>query len=298
MKEKYIPLSYDLPFKLLFGTSDNIRFTIDMLENLFNLPKGSLNGSTIENSVVLDRNTVEDKKFEVDILLKSPNGELYVIEIQRVYDKNAEIKNTMYISKLYGGELLSGEKYSKVKPVTLINFVKTLKVHKGGNIIKRYCMTNIEDSEDKILEDLFTIIIVDIDSECEITYNKSVDGFESWRRLIGADTYEEVQKIINITENPLIKEAMKEVENFMDKDFMQSYAAHEKLLRDQLEDAKIEAKEEGKIEGILEGILEGKLEEKIEIAKNMISSNLSIEIIQKCTGLKISEIKSLLNEIK
>ena len=87
---------------------------------------------------------------------------------------------------------------------------------------------------------------------------------------------------------------MKEVENFMDKDFMQSYAAHEKLLRDQLEDAKIEAKEEGKIEGILEG----KLEEKIEIAKNMISSNLSIEIIQKCTGLKISEIKSLLNEIK
>ena len=117
-----------------------------------------------------------------------------------------------------------------------------------------------------------------------------MDGFESWRRLIGADTYEEVQKIINITENPLIKEAMKEVENFMDKDFMQSYAAHEKLLRDQLEDAKIEAKEEGKIEG--------KLEEKIEIAKNMISSNLSIEIIQKCTGLKISEIKSLLNEIK
>ena len=96
-----------------------------------------------------------------------------------------------------------------------------------------------------------------------------MDGFESWRRLIGADTYEEVQKIINITENPLIKEAMKEVENFMDKDFMQSYAAHEKLLRDQLEDAKIEAKEEGKIEG--------ETNKQLEIAKNMIFNNIPQE---------------------
>ena len=123
-----------------------------------------------------------------------------------------------------------------------------------------------------------------------------MDGFESWRRLIGADTYEEVQKIINITENPLIKEAMKEVENFMDKDFMQSYAAHEKLLRDQLEDAKIEAKEEGKIEGILEGILEGKLEEKIEIAKNMIFNNIPLEKISLFTNLSLEEIKNLKEE--
>ena len=55
MKEKkdFIPLSYDLPFKRIFDCEDNIKFTINMLESLFNLPKGSLNGSIITNSVLL-----------------------------------------------------------------------------------------------------------------------------------------------------------------------------------------------------------------------------------------------------
>ena len=52
MKE-FIPLSSDLPFQRIFGCEDNIKFTIKMLDSLFNLPKGSLNGSIITNSVLL-----------------------------------------------------------------------------------------------------------------------------------------------------------------------------------------------------------------------------------------------------
>lgn len=46
---------------------------------------------------------------------------------------------------------------------------------------------------------------------------------------------------------------------------------------------------EAKTEGIKEGIKSG----KIEIAKNMLESNMSKEVISKMTGLSIVEIESL-----
>ena len=89
----FLPIYNDLVFKNLFGVSKNIENTTNLLESLFNFEKGTLKGSKIINSVTLDKDTVLNKKFELDIKLEDPFGNIYNLEMQRKLDKNAEIKN-------------------------------------------------------------------------------------------------------------------------------------------------------------------------------------------------------------
>lgn len=49
----------------------------------------------------------------------------------------------------------------------------------------------------------------------------------------------------------------------------------------------------GKDDGRIEGKIEGRLEGKQEAAKNFLNCGIDIDIIAKCTGLDIEQIKSL-----
>lgn len=98
-----------MTFKKFLGSNEYIYLTTYLLETLFNLPKGSLDDSTITNSVPLNKTTIKNKGFEPDVILKTPKGEIYNIEMQQEYNKNAEVKNVMYISKLFAEELNVGD---------------------------------------------------------------------------------------------------------------------------------------------------------------------------------------------
>jgi len=81
--KKFIPPSNDLMFKNLFGTEENIMFTIDMLHKLLKLSYNELEELTIVNSVKLNKETIENKHFEMDVLIRLKNGDLINLE-QRV----------------------------------------------------------------------------------------------------------------------------------------------------------------------------------------------------------------------
>lgn len=72
----------------------------------------------------------------------------------------------------------------------------------------------------------------------------------------------------------------------MDKDYVQDYSSHEKLLKNQLEDAKIEAEAKGRAEG--------ERNKQLEIAKMFLKNTKStLEEISLCTGLSIEELENL-----
>ena len=58
-----------------------------------------------------------------------------------------------------------------------------------------------------------------------------------------------------------------------------------------------EAKENGYTSGINDGISKGVSKEKVNIAKNLLSMNMSLENISKATGLSISCINELKKNI-
>ena len=57
--------------------------------------------------------------------------------------------------------------------------------------------------------------------------------------------------------------------------------------------AKREACEEARAEGRAKGLAEGEAKKQREIAKNLLSSNIDITVISKCTGMSEEEIKAL-----
>lgn len=283
--KEFIPLYRDLMFKNLFGTEENKRFTIDMLEKFFKLEKDSLKTAKIINSVKLDNETIINKRFELDIIVELENNEIINIEMQKVYDKNAEIKNFMYLTKLFSTEMNFGEKYKNVRQGTGLNFVKEMRLHKDNKrVIQRYVMTNEENPKDKLLPDLFSLTIIDIDPNCEIFYNEINEAFNNWRRFIGCETEEELREISET--DPILKEAYKECMRFMYNEYAQDYSLQEKLIRSQLDSFKEE------------GIEEGRLEEKHSIAKEMLKHNKPIEEIMTYTNLTKETLEKLKEEIK
>ena len=284
---EFLPLYRDLMFKKFLGTNDYVFLTTYLLESLFNLTPGSLDGSTITNSVTLDKETIKNKAFELDVVLKTPDGVIYDIEMQNTYNSNSEVKNVMYVAKLFANELSSGDTYDLVKPVKLINLVKNLTIHKTGEIINKYVMTNTKYPEDRILEDYFSIYIVSLDTDKGISYNED-NEFEIIRRFIGAETYEDMEDIINKSNRKLSTKLLEEMVSFMNNKEVQDYSREEKLIETNLKTAK----EEGRYEGILEGATN----KQLEIAKKMLQANKSLEEISLFTGLSIRELEELKKE--
>ena len=85
---------------------------------------------------------------------------------------------------------------------------------------------------------------------------------------------------------------------------MEAYEHLKSLSHDSIPMSKLEEKEldeycqrlaimDAKNDGVSEGEAKGKREEKLEIAKNLLSENIDIDIISKSTGLTIDEINNL-----
>ena len=199
--------------------------------------------------------------------------------MQNTYNSNSEVKNVMYVAKLFANELSSGDTYDLVKPVKLINLVKNLTIHKTGEIINKYVMTNTKYPEDRILEDYFSIYIISLDTDKGISYNEN-NEFEIIRRFIGAETYEDMEDIINKSNRKLSTKLLEEMVSFMNNKEVQDYSREEKLIETNLKTAKEE----------------GKIEEKLEIAKNLLKHNVAMEIISSSTGLSILELEELKKE--
>ena len=51
-------------------------------------------------------------------------------------------------------------------------------------------------------------------------------------------------------------------------------------------------------EGLAEGIAQGSRNKAVETARNMLSKNISVEIVVECTGLSVEEVEKLSENLK
>ena len=100
----------------------------------------------------------------------------------------------------------------------------------------------------------------------------------------------------------------KELENMPKDDIVDMYITNVTIVNDNPEFQKYMSEEEDKKKiqnsllsearenGINDGISKGVSKEKVNIAKNLLSMNMSLEDISKATGLSVEEINKLKNE--
>ena len=102
----------------------------------------------------------------------------------------------------------------------------------------------------------------------------------------------EVKEIMGDIEIVFTEEEARGLENFVIAGYMND--AEEEGIKKGLAKGLARGKREGKIEGKREGMAKGIEQGKIEVAKNLLSKKISVDVIKEVTGLSIKTIKSLM----
>ena len=129
------------------------------------------------------------------------------------YDRNASIKSVMYITSIFSSQL----KVALTKQVIQINFVKDNK-YKNDKMIKKYTLMEQSSLVDKIIPELFQIIVINVVSEEKILYNKREKDFYLLMKLINAETLEEMEEVVK--GNEIMEKILEEMKKFSEEEYV------------------------------------------------------------------------------
>jgi len=304
---KYLDPKNDIAFRKIFGTEKNKDILLHFLNDILSFTEDSKIVEIEFLSPIQNPEIAIKKQSIVDILCRDKKGVTYIIEMQVAKTKGFEKRAQYYAAKAYGNQANTGEKYYNLKEIIFIaiadcEIFPNKTYYKSDHVIldritfehdlKDFYFTFIELPKfNKSKEELMTI-------EDKWYYffkhaHKTRD--EDLAGIIGGDNiirraYDELNQFHWNEKELLAYEEMKRVD-------MDNTA----VLDQKLDDARAEGiqigeakgKALGKAEGIQIGEAKGAHEAKITIAKNLLKSGLSINLVAKSTGLTVQEIDKL-----
>jgi len=197
--------------------------------------------------------------------------------------KNMDKRTLFYWGKLFLEGIKQGEDYLKLAKVITVNildfnFLTVSKFHSQFHLWE-------DEEESYLLTDLIEIHFIEL-PKFKLFGPKDLRGIPLHRWLKFFDkkiTEEELEELVEM--DSAIKRAEQKLEYISsDEDALALYRAREDSAHE-----RANLIYTGRMEGIEEGIEK----EKIQIAQNMLSENMSLELIAKITGLSIEEIKTL-----
>ena len=179
-----------------------------------------------------------------------------------------------------------GEDYLEYKAIIQINFDNFQK-YQGNKLIYEFMMREKDTNE--IETDLLKSYHINLPYLKNHCYNEC-NEIEKLCILF----QEDIEKYkLEIKEDEIMEEAYETLENISsDEKIIGLYDAEkveQKILNTRLKGAK----QEGIEEGTQQGIEQGFQRRNMEIAKNLLSQNVDIDVIMKATGLTKEEIEKL-----
>ena len=266
----------DFVFKALFGTEENKKLLISLLNSILK-GKPYINDLSLNNSE-LTKILEPNKSSRLDILATSDDGIKFNIEMQCRKTNNLPTRTLFYTSKLYAKDLKKNEDYNKTKVISIWLFGENVTDRKSA-INEAYVTFQKNDKDPyEIMTDSIRIIYLELYKY--VIDNKNID--------------DKLTKWVDFLTNPIDLEK----KTFEDEDIEQARKTlnyistddNERSILDAIQKSRNDfyndmtaAKEEGKEEGLKE--------KSIEIAKNMLKDNVDINIISKYSGLSVEEIK-------
>lgn len=277
-----IPLNMDFMFTTIFNNEKNIYVLEQFLSDYLEIPIDIIKGNLKILKRKLIPNNKRESSNEVDLVLNY-NGKLINIELSNERKSTGIIeRNIVFACKIHGSQLKYGNfDYKNIDETLQIN-LNNFRCNKNKLLVKYY-LADIENKE--ILTTKFRIDMVDLVFGSKLCYTIN-DKLSKWCRLLMTNKKDE---LYNLATYLLGKESgeefMGEVEMLCSDD--EYIGLYTKLSKKELEYNTYiaEAKEEGFNDGINQ--------EKFEIAKNLVSKNVDINLIIDVTGLTIEQISTL-----
>lgn len=283
MLSKFLDPKNDFAFKKIFGSERNKDILIHFLNDMISFKD---HGKIVDVSflkTIQDPVTASKKTSIVDILCTDQNKNTYIVEMQVAKEKGFEKRAQYYASKAYISQAHAGGEYQDLKEVIFLaisDFIMfpNKKAYKSDHVILD------KDNHDNDLKD-FSFTFLELPK-----FNKDIDQLtnmcDKWAYFFkhAEETSEnELPKLVG--DDPIIERAFDELNRF-------SWNDTELLTYDQ-EEKYAGAYRASMAQKYDEGIAVG----KAEVAKQMLSSGMSIQSVQNLTGLSEVVVQNLQSEV-
>ena len=291
MLSKFLDPKNDVCFKKIFGTEKNKDILIHFLNDMLAFKGRSPITDVTFLKTVQDPDIALQKSSLVDVLCKDSAGNQYIVEIQVAKEKGFEKRAQYYAAKAYCSQSRVGGAYANLKESIFLAIADFVMFPEKAAYKSDHVILDRASYENDLKDFSFTFLELPkfkkSGSELKTIVEKWIYFFKEAEGL----SEEEAAAIIGTDE--IMERAYDELSRF-------SWSDEELLTYDQAEKyyssyvASMEQKyEDGVIKGVKEGKEIGVKEGKIEVARNMLKSGLSLEMITQITGLSLSEVKSL-----
>jgi len=273
IKRPFLPVKYDVIFRLFFADERNEDDLIDFLKSILRLPDSEYESIVITDPHLLP-DYVGDKYAVIDVKLHTKTRKVIHIEVQLKVPPTMRNRVIYYNSKLITEQLGESDQYDKIQRAITLVITEEIIVPNSDRYFHRFTYSDLDAGvEFSDLKELYTLELGKLPAETDGTIRYD------WAKFIDAETEEELDMVAQ--RNPQIKRAaVKLRELSADEKARDMYERRIKSQRDEVMFT----------DGARQ---EGRAEERKSIARNLLKTNLPIEQIVTATGLTREEIESL-----
>jgi len=252
----------------------------------------------------LDIKVAEQKLGVMDLRTEFEDGTKCNIEIQLDMREYENERFLYYWADAYSRQLRRGEEYEGLhKTISIIILDHEIKELKGIEELDTKWQIRDNKTGKRLLTEFLEIIIVEIPKAKRQYKENEKNKICQWMLFFDNPNKEELKYIMEENEN--IKEAVEELEQMSkdeelrriaelrEKGRRDEYSARQYAIKQGLKEGIKEGIKKGIKKGIKEGIKEGSKNREREIAKNMLSENMNIDVIARITGLTEKEIQRI-----
>lgn len=277
----------DYFFKNLMGKDERKGLALDFLNSIVELEdnKYFVDLKFLNTEKTPDK--IDGKLSRLDIQAQTDDGTFWDIEVQVSREDYMPERSLFYLSRIYGNQLNSGEKYPVLKRtigINLLNFnLDQLKTLSSWHNYCCFCVPNTNVVVTCHLEMHFLEL-----PKIKISDIKKLKKAEQWGAYFSGKYTDKDMEVLAMN-NPVIKQAL---------DYEAYFNSNDELRKEYL------AREEAILDERIrhgyshqQGIVKGIEKNKIETATNALKEGLSPELIAKITNLSIEEVNRLRQQL-
>ena len=246
----------DLVFKLLFANAPVL--LLDLINAVLASPEHlRLRSLDVKNPTILPEEDVAKKFIVLDIRAVDERNRQYDIEMQvRKYGAYPE-RSLYYLSKMYTGQLASGEEYQTLRPVIGIHFVDYDQFPEHAAWQWAFELRDARYPAVRLTEHLLLHIIELPKFERQVQRQDWGAGLFEWLHFLNHAHKEGEDYMQAQYQHPAVKQAFRALQQLSaDEEIQRRAEIRERALKDEVS-LLAEARKEGREEGIFHGLLQG-----------------------------------------
>ena len=235
---------------------------------------------------------------KMDFACQLNNGEYALVEMQVIPEDYWDRRAFAYVAAFYGNQLKKGGQWKNIRKVIGLNILggrngnKVIWPDSPGQYMRHYKIEDQLNGKGRFIDaiELIQYSIMDAPLGDNQEKNDWITFFKSAHDMTEDDVVAQIK-------TPAVIEAFKLAKISTLPDAVRVSYDDEGRAYDQYSQYTAEqirvSEESGKIEGKIEGKIQGKIEGKIEVARKLLAMNLSVDQIEKATGLSSKDIKGI-----